>query len=911
MSTLTPEHWQEVSPYLDHALSLSDGDRAAWLAGLRSTRSDLADLVEKLLDDHRDLAQERFLEGRPARPGNDSSLAGQTIGAYTLISEVGHGGMGSVWLAERSDGRFQRQVAIKFLNFALASQTSAERFKREGSILGRLAHPHIAELIDAGVTPVGAPYLVLEYVQGERIDEYCDQHRLSIDARISLLLDVLSAVSQAHANLVVHRDIKPSNVLVRNDGQVKLLDFGIAKLLADREGGGEATELTLEAGAALTPQFAAPEQVTGGAITTATDIYALGVLLYVLLTGQHPAGSGQRSTADLVKAIVDTEPMRPSQVVASADARSAAENRASTADKLGRQLRGDLDTIVRKALKKDPLERYNSVAAFTEDLQRYLKHQPITARPDTLRYRASKFVRRNRVAVALTALALAAVTAGVAGTIVEAYRARAQRDFAIQQLALADATNDLNSFLLSDAAPSGKPFTVDDLLRRAQSIVERQHGNDPGRVQLLISIGGQYQSQDEDATARPVLENAYQLSRTLPDRSTRARASCALAGIYGLGDQLPRAEPLILEGLRELSAEPQFALDRLFCLMRGSDVALYNEDASLAIARAQEAQRVLKQSPLDSELLELRVSTEMAELYRRAGRQREALPIFERASTLMVTLGRDNTQTAGTLLNNWALTLDQLGRSLEAEKVYRRAIDISRTDQSEQSVSPMLLLNYGAVLSDLNRLPEAANYAERAYAIAQKAGDEVIVNQSLLVRARIYTAQHNPAGAATALGEVEPRLRKDLPPGHYAFAGLATEHSLLELERGNIPAALQYANQAVSIMEAGAQPGKTSSQFVPGALGRRAAVELAAGRLDDSFQDADRALRLFLEAAQPGEPSRILGRGYLILARILEAQGKKDEARANARSAVEHLKESLGSDHPDTLAARSLAGIAP
>ena len=208
--------------------------------------------------------------------------------------------MGTVWLAERNDGRFERRVAVKVLNIALMGKGGEERFKREGRILGRLTHPHIAELIDAGVSPGGQPFLVLEYVEGDHIDRYCDQNRLDVRARVRLFLDALHAVAQAHANLIVHRDLKPSNILVRTDGQAKLLDFGIAKLL---EGDGQTGEspLTLEGGRALTPEYAAPEQLKGEAVTTATDVYASGVLLYVLLTGQHPAGAGPRTPAGLVK----------------------------------------------------------------------------------------------------------------------------------------------------------------------------------------------------------------------------------------------------------------------------------------------------------------------------------------------------------------------------------------------------------------------------------------------------------------------------------------------------------------------------------------------------------------------------------------------------------------------------------
>lgn len=916
MPTLSPEEWQFLSPYLDQALAISEDERGAWLSLLDEQNPALAAQLRALLDEHRVLEQEGFLEkGRFGLP-SIAGLAGQTVGPYKLLSQIGQGGMGSVWLAERSDGRFDRQVAVKFLNISLMGKSGEERFKREGSILGRLAHEHIAELIDAGVAAAGQPYLVLEYVEGDYFDRYCDRQTLDVEARIRLFLDVLEAVAHAHANLIVHRDLKPSNVLVRKDGEVKLLDFGIAKLLEGEGQDGAATLLTVEGGRSMTPEYAAPEQITGGPVTTATDVYALGVLLYVVLTGQHPAASGLRSPADLIRAIVDTEPTRPSDVVSATRANTKetttnAARRTTTPEKLSRSLRGDLDTIVAKALKKNPQERYASVTALADDLRRYLGHEPISARPDTLLYRAGKFVRRNRTVVVLASLAVVAAIAGVTGTLMQARRARSQRDLAFRQLALADATNDLNSFLLSDAAPSGKPFTVKDLLGRAQRIIERQHGNDASRVQLLISIGRQYYGQDEDAKARSLLEEAYQLSRGIPDPSTRTQASCALASILSRGDQLSRAESLIQEGLHELPSDPQFATDRVFCLLRGSEVARDQDDTSLGIARAQEAQRVLKESPLNSEILELRVLLDLAESYRAAGRMREALPLFERASALMVALGRDNTETTGTLLNNWALALDQLGRSVEAEKVYRRAIDVSRADETEQAVSPKLLINYAGVLRVLNRLDEAADYAERGYAIAQKAEDVVTVNQSLLERARIYDDQHNPTRAAAMLSEVEPRLRKDLPPGHYAFASVASEHSRLEQERGNLESALQYANEAVSIMEAVAKSGKGGAHLLPAMLGRRSGVELASGQRNEAEADAGRALRILQEGAQPGQPSRIVGRTYLILARALAAQGKNDEARAAARSAVEHLPATVGPDHPDTLAARQLAGFDP
>jgi len=310
-----------VSPYLEKALCLEEHERVAWLSSLKEENPELANRLQAILDDQRVLAQEGFLERSPMATLGES-LVGRRIGAYTLMSCIGQGGMGTVWLAERSDGRFDRRVAVKFLRVSLATTTGAERFRREGRILGQLAHPHIAELIDAGVTPNAEPYLVLEHIDGQDIDQYCDDHNLDLNARIRLFLDVLSAVVHAHAHLIVHRDIKPSNVRVGSDGEVKLLDFGIAKLLAPDPSPAE-DMLTREGGAALTPEFAAPEQLIGRAVTTATDVYALGVLLYLLLTGQHPAGPAPHSPADLIKMMTDVGPPRASDALTSNEVKTS------------------------------------------------------------------------------------------------------------------------------------------------------------------------------------------------------------------------------------------------------------------------------------------------------------------------------------------------------------------------------------------------------------------------------------------------------------------------------------------------------------------------------------------------------------------------------------------------------------
>lgn len=392
--------WHAVSPLLDRALASSAADRAILLSEVSAQRPDVARVLARLLEEHDRVLGSSFLESSPTIDDETvPSLAGQTVGAYTLDTPLGMGGMGTVWRARRSDGRFEGFVALKLLNLALVGHGGDERFRREGTLLARLTHPNIARLLDAGVTATGQPYLVLEYIEGTRIDQFANDRQLSPAKRLELFLQVADATAHAHANLIVHRDIKPSNVLVTNDGQVKLLDFGIGKLLEDEASSGLPTQLTRAGGGALTPEYAAPEQLTGEAVSTATDIYALGVLLFVLLTKQHPAGASVASPADLMKTIVETESPRPSDVASD--------------PRLRRVLRGDLDTIVGKSLKKRPADRYVSVTALADDIRRNLRDEPIGARPDSRTYRAAKFVRRHRWPVAAALVVFGLLSAGL------------------------------------------------------------------------------------------------------------------------------------------------------------------------------------------------------------------------------------------------------------------------------------------------------------------------------------------------------------------------------------------------------------------------------------------------------------------------------------------------------------------
>jgi serine/threonine protein kinase/Flp pilus assembly protein TadD len=379
MPDLSDQQWLSFSEHLDQALQLPEADLASWLADLASSEPEVAaEILRKLEARHR-AGFAAFLSDALVVGERESvaSLVGRQVGHYTIDSEVGRGGMGSVWRAHRTDGRFEGTVAIKFVHTYWLGRAAEERFLAEGRLLGRLNHPNIARLIDAGAYSESVPYLVLEYVEGESIDDYCDHYQLDVESRVALFRDVLAAVGHAHSHRIVHRDLKPTNILVTRDGVAKLLDFGIAKLL------GEGASAAQTVAPALTPQYAAPEQLQGQAVTTATDVYALGLVLYRLLTGHHTVPIEGRSTAQIYQAVIELSPARASQTP-------------GVAASIRRVLEGDLDNILGKALKKDPLERYASVGAFAEDLRRFLAHEPVRARPPPLWYRLKKFARRNR-----------------------------------------------------------------------------------------------------------------------------------------------------------------------------------------------------------------------------------------------------------------------------------------------------------------------------------------------------------------------------------------------------------------------------------------------------------------------------------------------------------------------------------
>ena len=446
---MTDTRWERLSTVFDAAIQIDTRDRQVFLeqacGGDPALRAD----VERLLAAHE--RADDFIAASPAPSlvpqllAHDPSLAAardreaQRVGAYRLVQEIGRGGMGAVYLAERSDSEYRRRVAIKLIKRGMDTDAVLARFRTERQILASLDHPHIARLLDGGTTEDGLPYFVMEYVEGVPIDDYADAKELSVVERLELFLRVCDAVSYAHQRLVIHRDIKPLNILVTPEGVPKLLDFGIAKLVAADDVGAS----TLTGMTPLTPEYASPEQVQGLRAATTSDVYSLGVVLFELLTGRLPYRFRSRTAEDVIQTITTADPDRPSAAVVEEVEPGIGENgtssqrritppahrprtRDANADRLRRRLRGDLDTIVLTALRKEPDRRYASVDQFADDIRRHLAGRPVRAHPDTMWYRATKFVRRNRLAVAAALTLVAALAAGVAATAWQAAAARRQ-----------------------------------------------------------------------------------------------------------------------------------------------------------------------------------------------------------------------------------------------------------------------------------------------------------------------------------------------------------------------------------------------------------------------------------------------------------------------------------------------------
>ncbi|MBB5208997.1 serine/threonine protein kinase [Chiayiivirga flava] len=526
--------WQRVRAIFD---AVADADPDTWDSMLAVACADAPDLRE---DVRRLLEADLAARGEPSRIADHSpaflgdaaeaddrrqvdAWIGRQLGAWRIVRSLGRGGMGMVYLAEREDGEFRQQAAIKLLRMELADDIARQRFLSERQILAELEHPHIARLLDGGSTRESGPWFALEYVDGVPLTAWCDSRRLGIRERLNLFLDVCAAVAYAHERLVVHRDLKPANILVDAAGQVKLLDFGIAKLLDAK------TDQTGTAIRVFTPDYAAPEQIRGERATVTTDVYALGVILYELLVGQRPHPMDQSPLA-VERAVLETDPLRPSATFTrrvAAYRKLGISAKSNNMAQLRSALQGDLDAIVMKALRKEAGRRYASVHEFSEDLRNHLSMRPVLARRGGLRYRIDRFLRRNVVAVALGGLTLVALAGGMTAALYQAAEATRQRDSANREAATSrEALAFMRSlFELADPANTdGATVTASDILHRGAEQVRTSLEGEPAiRTTLMAAMGSAFLGLGMDGDAKPLLETAVTEARLLGDeRAIRA-----------------------------------------------------------------------------------------------------------------------------------------------------------------------------------------------------------------------------------------------------------------------------------------------------------------------------------------------------------------------------------------------------
>jgi serine/threonine-protein kinase len=765
---LAPHEWALLRSLLDEALALPPARRADWLEALDDARSaGLKPRLRALLANAADAGDSaataaRLLDTLPKvetgqfapLPGAAAEQPGDTVGPYRLIRELGSGGMGSVWLAERTDMLQGRQVALKLPHGAWKRAGLAERMAREREILATLEHPNIARLYDAGLAADGQPWLALEYVQGERIDAWCCAKNLPVPARLRLFLQVAQAVAYAHAQLVVHRDLKPANILVSNDGGVKLLDFGIAKLV--QEGVAEETELTRDAGRALTPEYASPEQVLGRPLGTASDIYSLGVLLFELLADERPYRLKQASRAALEVAIAEAEVPRPSSV-------APAARRA--------QLRGDLDTIVLKALKREPAERYATVSALADDVMRHLEHRPLLASPDSGLYQLRKFFRRHRVAVGAASGITVALLVGAAVSVWQARQAR------LEQLR-AEAVKAFVTGIISDAdvfnAAVSKP-TVEELMLQARDRLQGRFVDQPAlRVELLTLIGVSLGGLTAFDAAERVLQQALDEGRPALDAEhpLMLRARLAMAEMQRLrGRAAPaRAEvDAVLAALRRTSRpEPR---DLIAALRSSMHLAIAQGRHDDAQAAAREVIELTRRHIAERDPLQLRALSGLALTHNIRGEHEPALAVSRDA----LRLARDiygSERPHARVIDVRAL----YGRALGGVGRYREAADeMAAVVEDARALvgptSPMVAFFAGDVSRfrlEHGELRAALEFAqmgvERMQAFADPGSWDLAATRMHLGRAQLAMRQADAARATFVA--VHETLQKVRGPAH-------------------------------------------------------------------------------------------------------------------------------------------------
>jgi serine/threonine protein kinase/tetratricopeptide (TPR) repeat protein len=726
------EDWHELMPYFDQWLDATDQGRADMLARLSSDQPELHLRLVALIKADQAANTLHFLDTDALEEADSKErtltirdLRGKRLGAWSLEHLLGVGGAGQVWFARRCDGLHSGCAAVKVLHAAELDGHAQRRFAREARVLAKLQHPHVARLLDVGEDERSQRFLVIEYVDGQRIDQWCDARNAPISTRLRLFLQVCEAVAYAHANLIVHRDLKPSNIFVQTDANVKLLDFGVAKLLADEnaDNGDDATELTRIAGAMFTPEYASPEQFEGGSIAVTSDVYSLGVVLYVLLSGGRPYAAEHSTPAQLARAVVFDEPRRLTATTTadSAAAVTIAAQRGTSREHLHRQLRGDLDTIVGKALKKTPAERYSSVEALADDVRRYLAFQPIIARTDSYFYRVRKFTRRNWVGLGFAALLLLAVFGGTLGIAWEAHKAEQEASRAQIEAAKAKDTAEFTTHILAGIDPD-RAKTLDRTLLRilldtaANDARDQLKGQPAVYASIENTIANSYNSIGEFDLASQHWQLALTAAEaTGADAGTRAHLITMRSRALLNHAHYREAFDLAQQAVALTASLPEDNVERLIAQSQLASI-----DCGLARARechdlSTHIYDIQRKALGDDDLETLSSYVRMAVADSQLGKSAEAKAIYEEAIRRYTAKhNQPDSHTLGWIVRMAALN-DGMNQFSDNEALISANLPIAQQLLGEKHrITRSLMAWLGTTLSEEKRYAESKPYLERA-----------------------------------------------------------------------------------------------------------------------------------------------------------------------------------------------------
>lgn len=911
---MATDHWRRIEAVFEEAARIPPGEREERLLDLCGGDEPLRREVASLLAAEE--AAGTFLD-RPAGPSPGASIlpppsaVGQRLGPYRVERKLGEGGMATVYLAVRADEEYRRQVAVKIFGYGADRSDLLQRFRAERQILASLDHPNIARLLDGGTTGDGLPYLVMEYIDGVPIDRYCEEKGLGIDARIDLFREVCAAVQYAHQNLVVHRDIKPSNILVTSDGRPHLLDFGIAKLLE----GSSLTEAaaTLTGQRLMTPHYASPEQVAGGPVTTATDVYALGVLLYVLLTGRLPYRLEPGRLGAVEQAVLEQEPERPSTAIGNSlpPGEGGLGTPPARDRRLAHRLAGDLDNIVLMALRKEPQRRYASVELLSEDLRRYREGLTVRARPATLEYRVAKFVGRHRLGVGLAAAVFLLVLGLAVVMTVQAVRLARQRDEIRRERDKAVEVARLLEEVFSKADPNearGETVTAREVLDKgAARLMAEMKGQPEVQAALAATMGKAYQGLGLNDRARPLLERSLALRRRVfgEEHPAVAESLEALGTLVQIQGDLDRAEALQRQGLRIRRK-----------LLRDGDPAValsLNGLATVLIARARydEAERLLREalainrSHYGDEHQE--VAMDLANLgyvVKQKGDLAAAEAFYQEALGILRKLFGTAHPMIATQLNNLAVLQAERGDLAGAEKSYRESLAIAHRLYGEEHPEIALQLNNLASVLLLRggrgNLDEAERLLRRSLAMRRKllGPEHEQVAMALNNLAKVLEDRGDLAAAKPLYEEALRISRKAFGEKHPRVASQLVNLANLLAAQGDRAAAEPLARQALAIRREvlGEKHPDVGASLV--GLG---SLRLAAGEPAEAEPLLRRGLEI-LRASLPAGHARI-AEGESQLGACLAALGRTAEAGPLLASGYEALARGRGPASPKTIAA--------